>query len=166
MQEVFSSLGITPPQIVSNILAFAVLVWLLRKFLFTPISNVLELRADRVKADRDEASRLRRVAAQQQSELERRLAGIESEARDRIQAAEREAATVREDLLAAARGERDRIIAAGHNELRREREKLLTELRDVVADLAMAAAAKVIERELDVKAHRAIIDDIVEHGVK
>jgi len=160
------TLGIHPSQLLINIVSFLILFFLLKKVLFAPINRVLEDRAERIKQDRDEAVRLRDEAAANQAMLEQRLANIEAEARDRMQAAERDARAVREQLLEEARGERDKVVQAGIAELRREREKLLTEVRDLVADLSMAAAAKIIERELDVNAHRALIDDIVEHGVK
>jgi F-type H+-transporting ATPase subunit b len=164
--EVLQTLGIIPIQIGINIVAFGVLYWLLSKFLFRPIGNALEERAERVKADRDEAAKLRDDMRSQSAELEKRLANIETEARDRIQAAEHEARGLRETMLAEARGEREHVVAAGVAELRREREKLLVEIRDLIADLATAAAGRIIERELDVEAHRAMIDDIVEHGVR
>jgi len=160
------TLGIHPSQLLINIVSFLILFFLLKKVLFAPINRVLEDRAERIKQDRDEAMRLRDEAAASQAMLEQRLANIEAEARDRMQAAERDARAVREQLLEEARGERDKVVQAGIAELRREREKLLTEVRDLVADLSMAAAAKIIEREMDVNAHRALIDDIVEHGVK
>ena len=160
------TLGIHPSQLLINIVSFLILFFLLKKVLFAPITGVLEDRAERIKADRDEAMRLRDEAAASQAMLDQRLGNIEAEARDRMQAAERDARAVREQLLEEARAERDKVVQAGIGELRREREKLLTELRDLVADLSMAAAAKIIERELDTDAHRALIDDIVEHGVK
>ena len=159
-------LGFHPSQLIIQIVAFACLYFLLKKVLYGAIVRVLDERAQRIGADRDEAAALRAAAATTQAELEQRLGNIESEARDRMQVAEREARAAREQMLAEARAEREKLVAAGIADLRREREKLLTELRDLVADLSMAAAAKIVERELDVNAHRALIDDIVDHGVK
>lgn len=164
--NILESLGISAPVILINIIAFLVLYALLRKVLYTPIGSVLEQRRERIARDRDEAAALRAEMTSKNAALEQRLAGLEAEVRDRMQAAEREATKVREEMLAAARTEREKIVAAGSAELAREREKLLVELRNVVADLAMSAAGKIVERELDLDAHRAMIDDIVEHGVK
>jgi F-type H+-transporting ATPase subunit b len=160
------SLGIVPAQILINIIGFLVVYWLLRFLLYGPITRALEDRAGRIKTDRDEAARLREDMVARNATLEQRLAGIETEARDRIAAAEREARALREQLLAEARAERGQVVAAGLADLAKEREKLLTEVRDLVADLAVAAAAKIVERELDVEGHRALIDEIVEHHVR
>ncbi len=160
------SLGIALPQILINIVGFLLLFGLLSKFLYQPIQNVLEERRQRVHQDLEAAARHRLDMEQRQRELEERLSQIESEVRDRMQAAEREAQQVRAQMLAEATGERERVVEAGLAELRREREKAMVEIRDLVADLAITAAAKIIEQELDLEAHRAMIDDIVEHGVQ
>lgn len=166
MKELFDSLGIAPPQILIHIVGFAILVAFLKKVLYQPIGKILAQRQDTIRRDRHDAAQFRDEMKRRSGELEERLAHLETEVRDRIQAAEREAQRVREELLDQARGERDRIVEAGLAELRREREKALVEIRNLVADLAIKAAGNIIERELDLTAHRAMIDDIVEHGVR
>lgn len=160
------SLGIAGPQILINIVGFLLLFALLSKFLYQPIQNVLEERRHQVQQDLDAAAKHRSEMEQRQRELDDRLSQIESEVRDRMQAAEKEAQQVRTQMLSEAATERERVIESGLSELRREREKAMVEIRDLVADLAVTAAAKIIEQELDLDAHRAMIDDIVEHGVQ
>lgn len=166
MEQIFASLGIAPIQILINLIGFLALFLLLRKFLFAPVGNVLQEREVRIAGDRDAAAASRAEMERRTAELDRRLANIEAEVRDRMQAAERDAQKAREQMLGEARAERDRLVEAGVAELHREREKMLVEIRDLVADLATGAAAKIIERELDVTAHRALIDDLVEHGIR
>lgn len=164
--SVLESLGITLPQIIIQMIGFLILLWLLSKFLYKPVLSMLELRREQIRTDREEAERHRVEMERRSAELETRLSQLETEVRDRMQAAEREAARLREEMLTAARQERERLVEAGVAELRREREKALVEIRNMVADLAILAAGKVIEEELDLDAHRAMIDDIVEHGVQ
>ena len=162
----FETLGIAPPQILINIIGFLILFGFLRKVLYGPITSMLEQRQAQIRRDRDEAEQYRSEMERRNTELETRLSQIEAEVRDRMQAAERDAQKLREELLATARTEREKIVEAGLSELRREREKALVEIRNLVADLSILAAGKIIERELDVAAHRQMIDDIVEHGVQ
>ncbi|NUP98301.1 MAG: F0F1 ATP synthase subunit B [Armatimonadetes bacterium] len=164
--EVLESLGIAPIQILIQMVGFALLFLLLRKLLYQPIGSILERRREQIRTDRQEAERHRADMERRAGELEQRLSQIETEVRDRMQSAERESQKAREELLTLARAERDKIVEAGLAELRREREKTLVEIRNLVADLAVLAAGKIVEQELDVQAHRAMIDDIVEHGVR
>ncbi len=166
MKELFESLGIVPIQILVHMVGFLALVVLLQKLLYQPISNILGQRREAIRRDRDEAARHRADMERQAADLEERLSHIEAEVRDRMQAAEREAQKFREEQLEIARAEREKIVEAGLAELRREREKALVEIRNLVADLSILAAGKIIEEELDVAAHRAMIDDLVEHGVR
>lgn len=164
--EVLKSLGIQPVQMVLNAVAFLLLLAFLRKFLFGPVGKILADRREQVLRDRQEAEQYRADMERRNAELEHRLSQIEAEVRDRMQVAEREARKLREEMLAEAREEREKVVAAGLSELRREREKALVEIRNLVADLSILAAGRIIEQELDLKAHRAMIDDIVEHGVR
>lgn len=164
--DVLKSLGIQPVQIVLHMVGFLLLLAFLRRFLYEPVGNILAQRRAQVLRDRAEAEQHRAEMERRATELEQRLNQIEGEVRDRMQAAEREARRLREEMLEAARAEREKVVQAGLNELRREREKALVEIRNLVADLSILAAGKIIEQELDLKAHRAMIDDIVEHGVR
>lgn len=164
--EVLTDLGLAGPAVLLHAVAFVLLYLVLRKVLFGPVGSLLEERRRQIVTDRQEAEALRADMERRSGELQRRLDNIEAEARDRMHAAEREARAAREQLVDEARSEQKRIIENGLSELRREREKALADIRNLVADLAIVAASKVIEREMDVEAHRAMIDDLVEHGVE
>jgi F-type H+-transporting ATPase subunit b len=59
-----------------------------------------------------------------------------------------------------AAAERERIIAAAKAEAQQEYATAREQLRNQVADLAVAGAAKILQREIDAKAHAALLDDI------
>jgi F-type H+-transporting ATPase subunit b len=59
-----------------------------------------------------------------------------------------------------AAAERERIIAAAKAEAQQEYAAAREQLRNQVADLAVAGAAKILQREIDAKAHAALLDDI------
>src|SRR5947207_2161966 len=77
--------------VVLQVFAFLVLIWAMRKYLFGPISGVLEARQNEVQSTLDQVYRDRQAMEASRQEYETRLATIESEARDRIQAAIKEA---------------------------------------------------------------------------
>jgi len=157
-----SQLYLKPRLLVIQILGFVLLWYLLQKFLYAPINTLLQEREQRIRQNDQRAEEHRQQMEQLRAEYEQRLAEIEREARDRIQVATREAQAARDEILAEARAERERIVAAGVDDIRREKEKALVEIRDQVAELALFAAGRVIERSLDEPAHRALIDEIVD----
>lgn len=163
MQE---HLGINPRDLLIQMGGFLVLLWLLRQYLFDPISKILEERGTRIKQKMDEAERHSLEMKTMRDEYEQRIAKIETEARDRIQAAMKEAQAAKEEMLDTARTEAEKLIARGKSEAYREKQKALVEMRDQIADLAIQAASRVVEKNLDEAAHRELIDDIIEHGVR
>jgi F-type H+-transporting ATPase subunit b len=58
------------------------------------------------------------------------------------------------------------MVQRAQEQIALEREKLMVELRDFVADLAIRIAEKVIERSLDRTAHHELINDILEKELR
>ena len=141
---------------------FALLLLVFKRFLFGPVSHILESRKQEIASDYENAERDRSLAEDLRQDYDRRLAGIEVEARERIQAAIKEGQEHRDALLAEAREEAERLVRRGEEELEREHAKAMVELREEVVDLAISSARKLIERSLDDPTHRAMIKDFID----
>jgi F-type H+-transporting ATPase subunit b len=59
-----------------------------------------------------------------------------------------------------AQAERERIIAAAKAEAAQEYQMAREQLRNQVADLAVAGASKILQREIDPGAHAQLLDEI------
>lgn len=149
------------PAIFMQIAGFFVLFWLLKSFFFGPIGAVVADRERIVRERLDEAEQNRVKMNAAREDYEKRIAEIENEARSKLQAAMKEAHEVREQLLTTARLDADRLVEKGKAELEQERKKVEVTLRDRVVDLAITAAGRIIEKNLDANAHRALVDDIL-----
>ncbi|MEN6519581.1 MAG: F0F1 ATP synthase subunit B [Armatimonadota bacterium] len=154
-------LGINPTVIVVNIIGFLLLVGLLKKFLYGPVTAMLDSRKQEIADTYDTAERERSNMEGLRQDYEKRLAGIEAEAKEKIQAAIKEAHGIRDEILADARTKSESILTKGEEELAREREKTVAELRADVADLVIGASSRLLEESLDDKAHRKLIDDFI-----
>lgn len=159
--EILEQLGIDPTIIVVNIIGFLLLVLLLRKLLYGPITGIIEERANDIRSTYEAAETEKSTMEQLRADYETRLAGIEAEAREKIQAAIKEAQGMKSEIITEAREKADEVIKRGEGELSREREKLVVELRHQVADLVVGASSKLLDRELDDTAHRKLIDDYI-----
>lgn len=138
--------------------SFVLFVVLVGKVAWVKITEALDERARRVRAELDEAARLR----------------VEAEAMLRQATAERESAAAEaEAMLARARAEAEALARTGAAEAeasaaRRERMAMdriaaaeagaLTAVRHAAAEVAIAAAHQVLEQQLDQQADAALID--------
>ncbi len=147
--------------VVLQIVAFLVLIWAVRKYLFGPIGGILEARQSEVQNTLDQVYRDREAMETSRREYEARLAGIEAEARDRIQAALKEAQGMKEEIIGAAHTEADRLVDHAREEVVREKQRAMVELRTHVADLAVEAAGKILRRSVDDRTHRELVSDFI-----
>jgi F-type H+-transporting ATPase subunit b len=131
------------------------------KYLFGPVGGILEARQHDVQETIDQLHRDREAMETSRREYETRLAGIEAEARDRIQAALTEAQGMKDEIIGAARADAERLVTRAREEVTREKQQALEELRTQVADLAIAAAGKILRRSVDDRAHRELVSDFI-----
>jgi F-type H+-transporting ATPase subunit b len=141
--------------------SFVIFVLLLGRTLWNKATEALDARAAKIRADLDEAARLRAEAEamRRQAEADRKAALSEAGtliARARTEAERLAAATAAEAEAAAHRRERmamDRIHAAEAS--------ALAEVRQAAATVATAAAREVIAQNLDADADAKLIDAAV-----
>lgn len=159
--ELFEQLGIDPKLILVNIIGFIVLVSILKKFLYGPITQMIASRADEIRSTYEAAEAEKAAMEQLRKDYEKRMSEIETEAHEKIQAAIKEAHGIRDEIVADARGRAGNILLRGEEELTRERDKTVAAIRQDVANLVIDASSRLLERSMDDQAHRKLIDDFI-----
>jgi F-type H+-transporting ATPase subunit b len=166
MAELFKELGIDPRVIAAQILGFALLWILLRRYLFGPVMGLVQSRQREIKSTYEAAENEQAKAEEFRADYEKRLAGIEVEARARIQEAVKKAEEAKNEIIADARHRSEDILKRGQEELVREREKTLAQIREEVVSIALDAAGKLIGETLDEPKHRRLIGDFISRLAK
>ena len=161
MSDILATLGIDLRFLLVATVGFVLLFLLLKKFTFGPIFNMLQARQDNIKNNLDEAEARRTEMVRLQNEYEARLAQIEDEARDKIQAAVKEAQAARDDIITRAQADRDALLKRTEEDIVREREKTLSQLRDQIANMAVTGASRILQKNLDANSHSGLIDDVI-----
>ena len=91
-------------------------------------------------------------------------AAILKEARDKatdaVNTANQQASQILEEARKEAQAERQRQVEAAKAEIQQELNRAKTALRAEVAGIALTAAERIIEREIDAKAHKALLDEL------
>ncbi len=132
-----------------GILAFAAL-YLLINYVFLPATKrVMNDRAATIRADLDAAEAARAQAVSSAAEAEDQLAGARAEAAEIIDAARREADAERERLVGRAEREVTAMKELAATEVEQERAEALAAMQPQVAQLAVGAASKVMNRQIN-----------------
>ncbi len=141
---------------------FLILFWLLRKFFWSPLLEMMEERREEIKGDLAEAEEAREEAEALRSDYREQLQQAREEAQKIINEASEKAEEQREAIIAQSRKEAQSLREEARKAIRREKERAFEELRAEVADLAVMATRKIIEAELDEEKHRSLVKDYVD----
>jgi len=159
-----ADLGINLPVLVAQIINVAILLGLLYLVAYKPIMRMLDERSRRIKESMKQADDIKEQAARAEEEVKKQLEAASSEGQERIAQAVQIGEDVKQKAQQEARQEAETLIARARTDIQRERDEAIDELRKEVADLTILAAGKVIDRSLDKKAHRQLIDKVLEES--
>lgn len=165
MGEIMHQLGIEPATIVVEMVGFVLLLLLLKRFLWGPVTEYLEGRRQDIAQTYEKVEQTRQEMERLRGEYEQRLANIEAEARAQIQQAVKEAQQVREQILAEARQQAEKMVRDAQETIRYERQKALAEMRAQVVDLTLLATGKILQESMDDVRHRKMVEDFINQVV-
>jgi F-type H+-transporting ATPase subunit b len=141
-------------EIVVGLVAFGVLCFVLMKFVFPRMESMYQQRVDAIEGGLRRAEKAQAEAGQVLSEYKAQLAEARTEAARIRDEARADAEGIRQDVLAKAREESDRIIAAGKEQLAAERQGIVRDLRAEMGTLAVDLASKIVGESLTEEARR------------
>lgn len=150
---------------IGQIVVFLTLVFLMRKYLYGPMNDLLEGRAKKIAEGLAAADAGKEARAVAEAEIKELLKASRVRAQEIVSAAEKRAAEVSEEVVNKAREEGQQIVAAARDEVTSEIERARQGLRQEVADLAVLAAERVLDAELDAKRHAKLIKGVISQGV-
>jgi len=144
-----------------QILSFAILFVLLKKYAFGPLVAVMQKRQEQIENNIKNAEQQRQEAEQFIKEQQAALQKAREEAHEIIERAKASSVKQAEEIVEAAKAEAERIKEQTLQEIQLEKERAVQALREQVGALSVLLASKMIEKELDVKQQSKLIDDIM-----
>lgn len=148
--------------LVTQLTGFTLVVLVFWRYLWGPIQGIIDARRDEVEHEYSDAENDRKAAAELKAEYEQHLANIDSEMRAKITEAAKEGQALREDIVAEARKKAEQVLTRADEEIGREKDKAILEIKMRVADLAVNAASKLIDERLDDDKHRQLVDKYID----
>jgi len=143
------------------IATFLVMFVLLAKLAFKPIIEALDKRGQTIKASLDEAEKTRAESKLVMEQYQKQLTEARNEAKKIIDEGKVLGESVRKEVVEKAQAEATAVIQRAREEIVREKEKSLQELKDTVASLSVQIAGKVIEKQVDEATHRVLINNLI-----
>jgi len=147
-----------PFTIIFTIVNLLLLWWFLKHFLFEKITAILDKRSQTVQEDLDGAAQKNEQAGQLLSKYTEMLGDARQDSADLLAQAKAQAEKEYESVMATAHADANRLLDTARQQIETERETMLRETRKEVASLALLAAAKVAQKELDTNGDMALLD--------
>lgn len=162
LKNLFTSLGAQGEVIILLAVNFVILVLILNKFLFKRVLQHLDDRKKEIEDTFDKIEHDKQSIAQLTEEYLNKLSNIEREGYQKIQSAIKEGLTAKSAIVSESHLQADNILRKAREELELEKKKAMKELRSEIISLSIAAAEKVIRKELDEQTNSKIVSEFLE----
>lgn len=140
---------------------FILLMYLVSKFAWGPVMNMMQKREEYVAGEIEAAEKSRAEAEKASKEAVEQLKQTKQEAQQIIEDAKNAGMKQEQDIVASAKNEAERIKQAAQEEIQNEKEKAIQALQDQVASLSVLIASKVIEKEISAQDQDKLIEEYI-----
>ena len=151
--------SINPGLMIWTLVIFGLLLLILAKTAWPAILKAVEEREQRIQDQLDAAAKANAEAQRLLADYHSQLAAAKAEAQDIVAQGRTAGDKLRDEIVAKGRTEQEELLARARREIAIERDKAVAELRREAVELSIAAATKVIERNLDTEADRKLVQD-------
>lgn len=157
-----SKITISLPALITQLLATLILFLVVKHFLYPHVINYINKRKEFVTNEIDQATKMNEQASKNASEQEVALKKAYKEAHDIVDNAKIEALNQKEKILKETQEEIASRKAQLDKDLLAEKEKMRTEIREEMIDVALLAASKVMDREVKDSDNKKLVKEFIE----
>lgn len=140
----------------------AIVLYLLNKVLFKPVSDVLSRRESFIENSLATAAATKKEAENMLSEYQRMMANSKQDADNIIAQASKQGEDIKREMVAQAEQEAYRIFQRARADIQKEKEKVLTDIRAEIANLTVFATSKLLDRVITIDDNERIVKSCVD----
>ncbi|HSQ88819.1 F0F1 ATP synthase subunit B [Romboutsia sp.] len=144
-------------QLINTFLVFV----LLKKLLFKPILGIIEAREKDIKANLAEGEKAKVEGISLKKEYEEKVGSAKTEGQEIIKQATLRAEQKEAEIISTAKQEAQSLREKANKDVEQERQKVMNEIKNDISDIALLAASKVIEKDLDKSKHEELINNFI-----
>ena len=147
--------------IIWTIIKIAILYLLLKKFLFGPVTEIMEKRTKAIEDSFEAAKNKNEEAEKFKAQYEEVLSHAKAEADGIVKEARERASNVYDKTVKEAEDEAVRVIENANKAIEVERKKTMQDIESQIVGLTMAAASKVLEKNINEDVNKQLVDDFL-----
>lgn len=138
-----------------------VLFLVLRKILFKKVLGIIDDRKAEIAQNLQKGEQAKQEGLKFKSEYENKVGEARNEGQMIVDSAKKRAEEKSEQIILEAKNEAIAIKAKASMDIERERQQTLNEVKDEISNIAIMAASKVIENDIDKSKHEELINEFI-----
>jgi F-type H+-transporting ATPase subunit b len=143
--------------LVMQAVGFGLFIWFTAKFIWPPLMRAVETRQKQIAEGLAAGEQGRQSLVSAEKRISDMISEAKAKAGEIVATGEKFKTETIDQAKVEAAAERERIITAAKAEAQQEYATAREQLRNQVADLAVAGAARILKREIDPKAHADLL---------
>jgi F-type H+-transporting ATPase subunit b len=147
--------------LIGQMITFGLLVWFTMRFVWPPVMQAMHNRQKRIAEGLAAAESGARKEEEAQAKAAEMVREAKQQAQEVIRQAEKRANEIVEDAKTQARVEGEKQLALARTEIEQEVNRAREQLRQQLADIVVSGASKVLQQEVDARAHSRMLDELV-----
>ena len=155
-------LKVEPGLAIWTVIAFGLVWFILWKYAWPAIMSAMETREEKIRESMDRAENALAEARQIQSDNEKARREAEQEAQRILHEAREASERLRAEQMEKTREQIQRSQEQAQAEIEREKQSALDQLRAEVAELAIQAAGKILQENMDGDRQRKLVDKFID----
>ena len=146
--------------LLGQMISFAILIWFTVKFIWPPLMKAIEERQQKIADGLAAADKAKADLEQAEGRVNEELKVARAKANEIIEQAHQRANQIVDQAKNDAVAQAGRQKALAEAEIAAAANRAKEDLRKQVSALAVSGAEKLLKREIDANAHKALIDDL------
>jgi F-type H+-transporting ATPase subunit b len=150
-------------QILTHALGFLLALWILKKFAWKPLLDLLDQRRQKIVDEFQEIDDQKAEADKLRTDYENKLKNIEAERRQKIAEAVNEANKLASDIKIGAQEDARSMITRTNEQLQRDVASAKVQLKEEIVNITLVAAERILHEKLDDAKERELIGQFIDN---
>lgn len=149
--------------IIFSLCNLLIIYLIVKKFLFKPIKNIIAQRNAEIDKSYSDAEAALNDANESKTAYEKHLENAESEAEEIVRNANERASKLQKELIDEAKIKADGMVSRAEEQIALEKKKAENDIRTQIASVSVVIAEQLIDREINEKDHKDLIDELIDN---
>ncbi|NNU77016.1 F0F1 ATP synthase subunit B [Clostridium estertheticum] len=147
--------------IIFTIINFIVLLFVLKHFFSKPVNKIMDDRKNGISTSIKNAKDNEEKAENSRIEKDKLLHDSKTKGREIVEEYKVKAQSISQEIIDDAKKESVTLMDRSRVEIEREKEKAASEIQKQVIDLSLILSERALEKHIDEKEHRKLIEDFI-----